>query len=1385
MNSPILIWNVRGIGNKATIRSLANYIQEFDVSIAAISEPRVPLARAHSVARKIQLPLFIGNNGELSKIWLFYNSKVTLEVIESHPQFLTVAYKELNEVTFYFTVVYASCSVSDRREMFDALIATSEHRMAPWVIGGDFNCILSPEEKMGGILSSGTSMIDFHGFMSAVGLSDAGFSGPKFTWTNKQTGQSHIQARLDRVLVNTQWLNSEMSMTVKHLSRGPSDHSPLLLSKPPSVLAPGRFLYQQMWHTHQDFLDFVKGNWNSNSSRDIHPFYALQKKLKDLKVALRIWNREVFGDLNQAKKEVTALVAEREICFDENPTQDNRILLQQANARMFSILEREEIFWYQKSRINWMNYGDRNTSFFHQYAKVRRQQNFVRRLLLNGNWVEDQESLHDGAIQYFQNLLTSEVNSLDPDLISVIPQMITADQNDSLCVIPQSAEVKEAVFSLSGNSSPGPDGFSGIFYTHCWEVIEEDVVKAVQSFFQGWGLPKGVTSSILCLIPKVKSPSSYADFRPISLCNFSYKIVAKVVSDRLRKLLPIIISKEQSGFVRGRQIIDCFSLAKEMLHELDRPVRGHNIFLKLDMTKAYDRVEWNFLLAVLRQFGFSSRFTSLVAQMISNCWFSISFNGISKGFFKSSRGIRQGDPLAPALFIIAEEVLSRGLSQIFRSNHCQYFHLPRGAVKISHLLFADDVIIFMNGGLSSLRNLKLFLSRYEACSGQQVNVQKSCFMASKKMPRSSIRNISHLTGFSHKTGSILYLGIPLFYGREKVSHFKYLIDKVAAKLEGWQSKILSQAGRLILIKSVLNSITLYSASAASIPVSIYKRIGSLCSNFFWQGTDSAHRRHWVSWDAICKPLEMGGLGIRNQVSLQLCLIVKRLWQACYSDSLWAIFMRRKYLHGTHISTCTKPFPAGVRRSIFEKARGILIAHSRKIVFSGSSTDFLYDTWIHSHPLADYITVQFPQDQNHFSVRDVMNDSTHKFWQLHFSPQLLQSIRAFPLREGDDRPVWTLSNSGEFSTKTVYKTLMVSSQGGDDYLKKLWHPKISPRASLFCWKLLKHAVPVDQQIQRCGVNLASSCVCCSTAHSVEDEFHLFFGSELAGYYWSALSRVLSISRLDTHQVSCSLQSLLRENDISHPIGFVNLYGVILAIWDIWRVRCKAKLEGTKSNLRLHVSQLIESLQSAVSAMKFKVEVSRECRQKFQAVGLHINCLKFAFTVVRWQPAEDYITLNVDGSCKGNPGLSGGGGCFRNYHGHVILGFSFFYGSSTNMTAEGRALLDGLRIAKLNNYRLSVIYSDSLSLVLLLTMKADPPPWLLLPWWGEIQSLLQALNCPIKHTYREGNQLADALANHAVRIQRNEKFFSLKELPSLARGYAIADAIGLPNFRRRVV
>lgn len=499
MIESVLFWNVRGIGNKATVRSLAQHIKEHKIYLVAISEPRIKISRASQVARRIDLTSVIGNNGEFSKIWLFHSPELCIEVVESHLQYLTVAYKENSSIIMFLTIVYASCNADGRRVLFDSLMGFSQNVNVPWLIGGDFNCVVTPEEKMGGNLSLSSSMTDFQGFISAVGLTDVGFIGPKFTWTNNQIGASNIRARLDRVLVNPLWIQSSNNLIVRHLSRGPSDHSPLLVQM--NMLGknttPGRFIYQQMWHMHAGFFDFVKEQWHRGTHCEAHPFYILQKKLSDLKTALKIWNKEIFGDVIQAKIEASSQIERAQAVFDEHPTLENKDKLQKANAHMRSILAREEVFWYQKSRIQWLSCGDKNTQFFHHYTKVKRQKSYVHRLMMNDAWVENQELLFSGAVEYFKNLLTSEDHDTESLLLDMVPQLIMEEHNQRLCELPTADEIKTAVFNLSGNSAPGPDGFSGSFFTFCWEIVENDIIRAIQGFFQGWGLPRGVTSSIL------------------------------------------------------------------------------------------------------------------------------------------------------------------------------------------------------------------------------------------------------------------------------------------------------------------------------------------------------------------------------------------------------------------------------------------------------------------------------------------------------------------------------------------------------------------------------------------------------------------------------------------------------------------------------------------------------------------------------------------------------------------------------------------------------------------------------------------------------------------------------------------------------------------------
>ncbi|KAL0290651.1 UNVERIFIED_CONTAM: hypothetical protein Sradi_7046000 [Sesamum radiatum] len=317
------------------------------------------------------------------------------------------------------------------------------------------------------------------------------------------------------------------------------------------------------------------------------------------------------------------------------------------------------------------------------------------------------------------------------------------------------------------------------FFQKCWDFIKNDIQEAVRDFFCGTPMPRSFKATTIVLIPKVESPQTWSDFRPISLCNVTNKILSKLLYKKLSLSLPNLISPSQSGFVTGR-------------------------------------------------------FLSLIKHAIKDCWFTVLVNGETAGFFKSTRGLRQGDPISPALFIIAAEALSKGIDHLFNGNPDMYFQ-AKCEVKISHLSYADDVIIFTNCKEAGLLRLMNFLRKFEEQSGQQINQAKSAFIPGRKANLIANR-IKNITGFSMKALPITYLGAPLYKGNKRKVLYENLIDKVRNRISGWENCHLSYGGRLLLIKTVLSSMPIYLLQVLNPPVSTIQKLERLFARFFWGST---------------------------------------------------------------------------------------------------------------------------------------------------------------------------------------------------------------------------------------------------------------------------------------------------------------------------------------------------------------------------------------------------------------------------------------------------------------------------------------------------------------------------------------------------------------------
>lgn len=234
------------------------------------------------------------------------------------------------------------------------------------------------------------------------------------------------------------------------------------------------------------------------------------------------------------------------------------------------------------------------------------------------------------------------------------------------------------------------------------------ITSAVLSFLNSGHLLKQINYTHIALIPKIPSPVTPVDFRPISLCNVQYKIISKTLSNRLKVILPSYISQSQNAFVPSRLISDRSLLPCEFSNLIAHSKSGNNFkaTLKLDMSKSFDRVNWDFLALTLTNMGFSEKWVNLLCQCFSTISYSLHINGAPTERFNPQRGLRQGDPLSPYLFIIYLETLLCVLNHLDASDKCKGLKLSRTGISLSHLFFADDCLIFFKPNLESCGHLK-------------------------------------------------------------------------------------------------------------------------------------------------------------------------------------------------------------------------------------------------------------------------------------------------------------------------------------------------------------------------------------------------------------------------------------------------------------------------------------------------------------------------------------------------------------------------------------------------------------------------------------------------------------------------------------------------------
>ncbi|XP_057808675.1 uncharacterized protein LOC131023144 [Salvia miltiorrhiza] len=1101
-----------------------------------------------------------------------------------------------------------------------------------------------------------------------------------------------------------------------------------------------------MWTLHPDFQEMVQLSWNEDVDTNC-PIFKVMTKLKRLRARLKDWNRNTFRNVDVMLAEQQQDLLEVQTLISENGYSDELFNKEiQTQARINVTLTKKACFLQQKSRVKWLQDGDRNTSFFHNMLRYKRLHRNIESLEIDGNIVHDEEAIARHVTQFFSNLF-QDPGSIDRNIVhieAILDHVISDIHNDELCSIPDEAEIMAAVFDMDAMSAPGPDGFSGKFFQSCWSIIKDDVITAVRMFFLNNYLPSGCNANTLILIPKKENITTVMDLRPIVLSNFFFKIIAKVLAVRLSKVAAAYVTRNQFGFIQGRSIHDCIMLGSEGVNCMRRTNKGLNMACKIDIKKAFDTLNWDFLINVLKVLGFQQRFVDWINVILHSARISILCNGNSWGYFACSRGVRQGDPLSPILFGIAEDVLSCLFQNCVSSGHLAPMMMTKLQPFPTHLFYADDILIFCKASIQNAITIKRILGYYGDISGQICSVEKSFIYFGDKVPTQLRRPILNSLHFAPGLMPFNYLGVPIFQGRARALYFRAIHDRIINKFSRWKGRHLSMAGRLCLIKSVIQSSVTHSMLVYRWPKALIKDLDAKCRNFLWTGSTLKKATCTVSWSRVCASKGEGGLGVRSFEMMNKCFLMKLAWKIIKGKEFGYNLMNSRYLNAhsrMSSTTASSSIWLGIRHEIDD-----IVDDTYCHVGSGHMTNFWLDDWL-GYVIAEKCGLPTFLKPS-FSVADYFFEGVWHFTQefINNYPEIVCDILLIPIGEGADTRFWKPATHGEVTAK------LASKHHGHRHPSVLWGnwiwaKYIPERRSITCWRIIHNRLPTHDRLIKHGMIMPNYCTFCfQNAETID---HIFWKCSQIEPLWKDF---FAWFRFEQALASPDIHSMLVyswNRKLSPQIGAYWKLGIITMLWTIWNARNLCIFENAKWN--------------KLATVKFIRSTFLETEKVFPCMG-HIYNSWEDYIVLRqlgvasraapppetinvhwWPPATQWMKVNTDGSALGSPGKIAAGGVFRDNWAWVRGCFHVKGGIGYAFEAELLAVIYAIRIAHRRSWLHLWVESDSAYIVHILHNRITSVPWRYFAAWREVLRLLEDFNLQITHIYREGNKAADIMAN----------------------------------------